>query len=756
VDLQFDMESKSIAQLARRFGFEGLLDFRNLGSVEAKARLQAGSGSIALNPVEITIRGGVGERVQIRGSVDDLAVDRKIDAQIQLETNDLGRWAERFRLPAPLFGNGHASAHLLVIPERLELDSIQLSAVHRDGAQLQLEGRLVRAEKTWSGDVGIHIEGESAADVFELVDDTLRRVTREERPPATLPGGRPLSPTDRALLRIGPATAIARIVKEGDGWALRGVRLLAGLEGEEWASVSGHVDRIIPKLAGIQLEFRLGSNDLHALGERVDVELPQLDRLRASGTLVGDPDDLALKNLQLNLAHADLVSIAINGDVALLEDLSKTEIEVSVNARTLAALGAVFNRSFFQTGPVELVAHIRGQPDHLVVRAMRLRLGESRVRGDLKFWRDDDRGHLSAQLKSSHLRLQDFGFDPKPTGKDDASEASSEESTFWNQPLALLGPGNLDVDLALRADRVTGHGGLDVYDVRLDGSLAETLVRVADLQMAWDGGRVQAIAQIDGRVSPPVGLLQARIERAQVDQVIAQITQEYLGDGVADLWINVTSQGATLAAMLANINGSLVFYGREGTVAGKYSRALQLDTVPKAFKHDPDSDMEKVNCLIADLEAKNGRVQFESLLLDTPEQQVLVSGAFDLAGRNLDVVLTPALKKTIPGSVTAPVHIHGSFDNPIVLPAPLATASAAARAIVKRTLGPIRHFLPGVGQAVDTAILAGEHTLGLESGSSGSPLWIPGVDVTCQNFLSQARVARGLGSEPGVLGTVED
>jgi hypothetical protein len=427
-----------------------------------------------------------------------------------------------------------------------------------------------------------------------------------------------------------------------------------------------------------------------------------------------------------------------------------------VNARNLTDLGAVFHRSLWQAGPVELVAHVRGQSDQLIARAMQLRLGDSHVRGDLKFRRHDGGGHLSAQLQSSQIWLQDFGFNPKPTGEDDASESPDEDASVWNEPLPLHELGGLDVDLSLRADRVAGRGGLDVRDLTFDGSLAKGLVRVDDLQMAWDGGRAHAIAQIDGRVSPPSSLLQARIERAQVDQVIALITQEDLGDGVFDLWIDVGSQGASLAAMLADINGRLVFYGRDGTVPGRYSRALQLDTVPDEFDQNPESDMEKVNCMIVYLEAENAKTQFKSVLLDTPDQQVLVTGEIDFASQKLNVVLSPALKETIPGSVTAPVHIYGTFEHPIVVPAPLATVVAATEAIVDRTLNPIRHFIPGAGDAIDAVRHATARTIGDATGSSGSSLWLPGVDVTCENFLAQERVARGLGSEPSVFGTIQD
>jgi hypothetical protein len=533
------------------------------------------------------------------------------------------------------------------------------------------------------------------------------------------------------------------------------VDLLAGLEGEEWVGVLGQVDRIIPNLAGIELALTAGSNDLQALGERTGIEVPRLDLMRASGTLVGDLEDLMLDELQLVLAHGDLVSIRLDGAVALLEDLSKSELQLSVNARNLTDLGAVFHRSLWQAGPVELVAHVHGKSDQLVARAMQLRLGDSRVRGDLKFRRHDEGGHLSAQLQSSQIWLQDFGFELKPTGENDASESPSEDASLWNEPFPLRGLGGLYVDLSLRADRVAGSGGLDVRDLRFDGSLAEGLVRVGDLRIAWDGGHAHAIAQIDGRVSPPTGLLQARLERGQLDQVIAHITQEHIV-GVADLWINVTSQGATLAAMLADINGRLVFYGRDGTVPAKYSRALQLDPVPDRFDQNPEDDMEQVNCLIVHLEAENAKTRFENMLFDTPEQQVLVTGDIDFASQKLDLVLSPALKATIPGSVTVPVHIRGSFEHPIVAPAPIATAAAAAEAILDRTLKPIRHFIPGAGDAIDVARRATAHTIGDATGSSGSSLWVPGVDVTCENFLAQEKIARALVSEPSDLEALDD
>jgi hypothetical protein len=156
------------------------------------------------------------------------------------------------------------------------------------------------------------------------------------------------------------------------------------------------------------------------------------------------------------------------------------------------------------------------------------------------------------------------------------------------------------------------------------------------------------------------------------------------------------------------------------------------------------------------LEAEDAKTQFESVLLDTPEKQVLVTGEIDFASQKLNVVLSPALKETLPGSVTAPVHIYGTFEHPIVVPAPLATVAAATEAILDRTLKPIRHFLPGAGDAIDAARRATAHTIGDATGSSGISLWVPGVDVTCENFLAQEHIAKALVSEPSGLGALDD
>ncbi|MBW2389163.1 MAG: hypothetical protein JRG89_12090, partial [Deltaproteobacteria bacterium] len=148
---------------------------------------------------------------------------------------------------------------------------------------------------------------------------------------------------------------------------------------------------------------------------------------------------------------------------------------------------------------------------------------------------------------------------------------------------------------------------------------------------------------------------------------------------------------------LGRMDGKLVFYGREGTVAGKYSRALQLEILPRELKDPELGDFERINCIIANLEASQGKVELESVLFDTPEQQVLASGRIDFAERTLNVLLTPAFKQTIPGRVTAAVRIHGSIDDPRVTPEPLSTAGLAAQAIVERALEPVRRWLPRVG-----------------------------------------------------------
>ncbi|MBW2229613.1 MAG: AsmA family protein [Deltaproteobacteria bacterium] len=748
-DLKLVVRAESLSPLKRRLRILETVDLTGLGPAEATAHLVGGDGRVGLEAIAVQIRGERDETLHLSGAIHDLTSERRIRADLRIETHDTARWAERFGLPSPSLGKGQGSAVLHLDAAGLRLNSVQLTLVHREGARVKLEGDLVRAGGAWSGDVGLHIDADSAGQALDLVDETIRRVAHQERASVTLPGAYVLTSTDQALLRIGPATVDARLVEERGGWGLHGLELSAGHEGRDWLHARGEVARVIPEISGIEVRLEAGSDDLLALGQRIGIQVPRVDRLRASGTLRGDPDALRLDELQLVVARGDRLSIGVNGDLALHQDLSDTELKLSVSARDLAELGAVFDRSLWHAGPLELRAHIEGGRDRLFARAIRLRLGDSRLAGDLEWVRGHERPQLVATLDSERIHLRDFGFEPER----DAEAARSGAVDFWNQPLPIQGSGEFDLRVALRADRISGREGFDLQDLSLHGSLGPQRVRLADLSMTWDGGRVYVTAEVDGRESPPVGSLRAWVDAAEVKQVLAQLTREDLGRGLVDVRIDLRSRGETLAAMLGRMDGKLVFYGREGTVAGKYSRALQLEILPRELKDPELGDFERINCIIAHLEASQGKVELESVLFDTPEQQVLASGRIDFAERTLNVLLTPAFKQTIPGRVTAAVRIHGSIDDPRVTPEPLSTAGLAAQAIVERALEPVRRWLPRVGEAIDEARRDTNWVLDATGVPVTGQIWVPGVDITCEKFLAQESVASALAARPAAPDT---
>jgi hypothetical protein len=202
--------------------------------------------------------------------------------------------------------------------------------------------------------------------------------------------------------------------------------------------------------------------------------------------------------------------------------------------------------------------------------------------------------------------------------------------------------------------------------------------------------------------------------------------------------------------MLGHVDGQLVFYGWKGAVPTRYSRALQLDVVP--LPGDRGSG-EVVNCVVADFEAASGLVRVESFLLDTPGQQVLVTGSVDLGGRTLDIRLTPILKQNIPGRrVTAAVRIRGPLDDPRITPEPLTTAGLVTQAVIEPALAAMRQWLPGVGGAIDEARRSAGRAIGATGVPGPGDVWLPGVDVSCEKFLAQERVARALADRPAPPG----
>jgi uncharacterized protein involved in outer membrane biogenesis len=723
------------------------LRLAGLGPLDVRAQLVGGSGSVRLDGVSAKVGSARYGALEGRGRIGDLVHGGEIDLFLSVDTPAVAAVARRVRIPVPDVRQGSGTARLRGRWPEVRFESIELTAEHRLGDTVTVEGEVARVGKTWAAGIDFRVDAARVGHASEMIEEIAESVRRDG---VEVRLGRPERALQQALMAIGPLTARGRVEGEDKTWRLVGLEADAGEGGRDWLRGRGGVASLVPTSTGIDIELDAGTDDFASLSERAGAPVRGLERLRLHGRVLGDGEDLVLTDMQAIASTPDTITMGVSGDLPVADTWRQMQAVVAVSARDLAVLGEVLERPLPALGPVELSAEVHADEDALVAQDIVMGLGESVVTGSLRVEPGLERPRVTAVLVSERLRLEDMGLAPAARS-DEASEDDAGAPSWLDRPLPFEDLRVLDGAIGLRIDHLVGLGGFEVNDIRLLTDVENGVLRIEDLALVYQGGRADVSLSMDANARPPELALRLDGDGFDIERVVAQLMTERVATGVGQLVVDLRGRGNTVREIGATVGGDALFYGREGGLAMRYSRALQIDIGRANARRAARGELEPVRCLILDVAAERGVLSFESVLFDTADKQVLGSGEVDLGREQLDLLLTPLLKEALPGSMAAAVRIHGPMDDPRVTPAPLLTASAAAQGLVDRALLPLRSVLPGVGSAVDDLRRSADRAIegaGVDLPDAG--LWRPGIDVTCEKMLQTERIEALRSSGPSI------
>src|SRR5690606_17055316 len=117
-----------------------------------------------------------------------------------------------------------------------------------------------------------------------------------------------------------------------------------------------------------------------------------------------------------------------------------------------------------------------------------------------------------------------------------------------------------------------------------------------------------------------------------------------------------------------------------------------------------------IRCVIADLQAKDGRFTTRTLIFDTADTKVVGDGMVDMNREQVNLLLVPQPKDFSPLTFRQPLRVRGSFKDIEVFPDPLKTdergpLAKAANAVLTAILGLIPPIDSGVGENSDCQTL---------------------------------------------------
>ncbi len=319
---------------------------------------------------------------------------------------------------------------------------------------------------------------------------------------------------------------------------------------------------------------------------------------------------------------------------------------------------------------------------------------------------------IDATLASRRVDLADLGgfigTKPGHAGGTKAAPVSNEKSPARsNGDVLPTTPFNLpkiraaNVHLSYKGEHIENPNlPLDNIVARLE--IQDGKIDMKQLDFAVGTGRIFSNVLMDPSGSTLHTRAHVDFHRIDLSRVM-QATHAFHGQGVIGGQANLTTDGASIAAMLGNGSGGLTLVMSGG---GDVS-ALLPDIAGLEFGNAILSALglpnrAQVQCFVADMPLRDGILSTQTLLLQTTEARTVGRGTVDFKNQTMDYSLTTRSTHFSVGSLPGPINITGKLGKPGISPG----AEVVARAGTATGLGillPPLALLPtiqfGVGEA---------------------------------------------------------
>jgi uncharacterized protein involved in outer membrane biogenesis len=355
------------------------------------------------------------------------------------------------------------------------------------------------------------------------------------------------------------------------------------------------------------------------------------------------------------------------------------------------------------------------------------RLGETRLEGR---WSAElagpGRPRVLGELRSQHVRLEDLGLGAARA----EGGAAAEGAPAWasREPFPVEGLRLLYARLALEAARLTAGSSVDLRDASAAVELEDGDLRVSELRLAYQGGRVAGALRLDARAAAPEIALRldaTALDLARLGEALGR--RDEAGSGELDLALDLRSGGDSPAALWPRLSGRLALALRDWSAAGTTARRFLMD-LRRAFVGSRSGAPERVGCLMGAVAFESGVGTVETLVLTGPAATVVGRGRIDLARERWDLELAPELHDPGLFVVAAAVRVTGPLDAPRFQPVPLDLVSGALRSVLGAALRPARAATGGAQRLLGPAgkILAPvTGAIGLASGDRPAAPAVP-------------------------------
>jgi uncharacterized protein involved in outer membrane biogenesis len=338
------------------------------------------------------------------------------------------------------------------------------------------------------------------------------------------------------------------------------------------------------------------------------------------------------------------------------------------DAASWTTLGA---RHLDQGTALDMAGTLMASEEGLELRDLSLVLGDSRATGALSATLVDRRPRVTGNLSVDRLDLAAPRAKRLEKARSKARANRVRIFSLETMNLAPLKAGDAVLDLRLGELAMTGAV---LRDVRASITLEKGHLRVDPVSAGFLGSRASGTMSLDARRTRASVAIRLSAAQIPVRGLLGASEAANLIDGPANIALDVSARGNSVAALMGNLDGSVRLLIGDGRVrAGQLERLVGGVSALFGPPAEEQGDWTGLRCGAADFVVEDGVATPRVLLLDTDGATLVGEGDIDLGEETLSLKLTP-YPKSLTLNLAVPVRVRGTFTTPSFSPDEMAVA----------------------------------------------------------------------------------
>ncbi len=302
------------------------------------------------------------------------------------------------------------------------------------------------------------------------------------------------------------------------------------------------------------------------------------------------------------------------------------------------------------------------------------RVGGSDLSGSLSYDTSGERGFLRADLLSHVMDSRDLGgfigLSPSgenaaPEQKQAAAEKKASPKLIPDVPLKLERLRATDLDVKLRADKITAPN-LPFNGMEVHFDLRNGYLKLDPLKLVLADGTLEGKVEVDAQKDIPPMQVDLNIRKLSLARFFTGTRFEGTTEGVFGGHVKLAGSGASLADVLAGSNGELTIIMNGGKISRLLIEAADIDIAQALPLFLGKDKATHIRCGVVDFDVRNGQLESKVFVLDTNDSLLVGNLGMDFKNERLDGRLDAKPKDSSIFSAQIPITIRGPLKAPQV------------------------------------------------------------------------------------------